>query len=552
MIRRRSSSVSEADIKNFNRIRNKEDDAKRHSLNLQDRYKSGSELTLVGDERLDSKRGEINNKRFAAQDRSLRNLNNSQNKVFLMDESDEDYEEFFDPSLIFVSMYKCYFWNSKGRIRQGKIFLTKSELLFKCSRMPFFRLRIFLRDIIAVKKIKHYKNGKESVLSVDCKNFKSHIFYKFRIPKSIVKNNILKLMQSEEIDADEPSQNCNPNSFNINNLKGLSRSISDLKIFLKPRNRNSFSESKDSPSANSNDIFSDQIERTPDSDTIPKSDVESKPITNRPRSLRILKNSISTNVINDDQTNNEKKEKKISLFIKRKKQFTKSERVTKIQNGEITDIMTSETEVISSPDNDYNANNRLNDDTKHEKKDHLYFKNTQKKIIRSESFVKTKNGAITDFITTETEAITSPEIEYKNILNEIKSRKQGSLKLRKHNAVRDLEQEKKIQESEPDYSVPKRISSPKKSQDENEDKEEEESEYSDDYNQKSSYNRSWRPENNIINYENTNLSINQTQLNNGSKFLMVLFLISMLTFVLMTAVNIYKLFHLERSILKEL
>ena len=48
-------------------------------------------------------------------------------------------EELFDPSLIFVVVYSCCYWDENDRIRKGKIFLTKTEMLFKCSRMPFVR-----------------------------------------------------------------------------------------------------------------------------------------------------------------------------------------------------------------------------------------------------------------------------------------------------------------------------------------------------------------------------------------------------------------------------
>jgi hypothetical protein len=47
---------------------------------------------------------------------------------------DETFEEIFDPSLVFLSTHRCYYWDSKNRVRKGKIFLTKNELLFKCSR----------------------------------------------------------------------------------------------------------------------------------------------------------------------------------------------------------------------------------------------------------------------------------------------------------------------------------------------------------------------------------------------------------------------------------
>ena len=47
------------------------------------------------------------------------NINNNNNN-----ETSSLYEELFDPSMIFVGIHSCYYWDSFDRIRKGKIFLT--------------------------------------------------------------------------------------------------------------------------------------------------------------------------------------------------------------------------------------------------------------------------------------------------------------------------------------------------------------------------------------------------------------------------------------------
>lgn len=115
----------------------------------------------------------------------------------LSSDSDE-FEELFDPSLVFLAIYRCYYWDARDRIRKGKMYLTRSELLFKCSGMPFVRVRIQFSDIASIVKLKNYKNSVEQVLSVKRNDNKSFIFYKFILPKSIIKNTIETLKKENE------------------------------------------------------------------------------------------------------------------------------------------------------------------------------------------------------------------------------------------------------------------------------------------------------------------------------------------------------------------
>jgi hypothetical protein len=115
---------------------------------------------------------------------------------YLSDLSDE--LELFDPSQIFVSVHRCYYWDPKDNIRKGRIYLTNSELLFKCAHMPFLRLRLSLKEITDVSKVKNYMHKYESVVLIETKGGKSHAFFKFKIPKNLVKNLILQLIEKHK------------------------------------------------------------------------------------------------------------------------------------------------------------------------------------------------------------------------------------------------------------------------------------------------------------------------------------------------------------------
>lgn len=140
------------------------------------------------------------------------------------DESTEskDYFEIFDPSLIFVDIFRCYYWDSKDRIRKGKIFLTKTELFFKCSRMPFVKLRLHFKDVKEISKIKNYKHRLESVIFIEAMNGKSYAFYKFRLPKNIIKTRLQQLIDECKKDYDqEDTQSVNSNLLRLRKVSQI-------------------------------------------------------------------------------------------------------------------------------------------------------------------------------------------------------------------------------------------------------------------------------------------------------------------------------------------
>lgn len=124
------------------------------------------------------------------------------------DNSKEDFDqdeiknmELFDPSMVFISIHRCQYWDDKDIVRKGKMFMTSTELLFKCSRMPFVKLRLPLREITEVKRTRNYrscKNKIESFIVIETKSGKSHAFFKFKIPKNIIKNLIMELVEKSK------------------------------------------------------------------------------------------------------------------------------------------------------------------------------------------------------------------------------------------------------------------------------------------------------------------------------------------------------------------
>ena len=78
-----------------------------------------------------------------------------------------DFEQIFDPSISYIwyledfirfkscifeciiyfyffSAYRCLFWDSKDKIQRGKLIFTKQDLLFKCTGMPFIKVKFFI------------------------------------------------------------------------------------------------------------------------------------------------------------------------------------------------------------------------------------------------------------------------------------------------------------------------------------------------------------------------------------------------------------------------
>jgi hypothetical protein len=145
---------------------------------------------------------------------------------------DGEFIEIFDPSLIFIAQHNCFYWDSRDRIRKGKIFLTANELFFKCSRMPFIKVRVNLRDVLDVVRINNYKHKAQSVLSIECQNGKSYAFYKFRLPKNIIRNIIVQLV-NEAKRANYLGNCSSSDETTTHRLKKMSQPIANIASMLK-------------------------------------------------------------------------------------------------------------------------------------------------------------------------------------------------------------------------------------------------------------------------------------------------------------------------------
>lgn len=79
--------------------------------------------------------------------------------------------------------------------------------MFKCSGMPFVKVRLDLSDITDVVKIKNYKHKLQNVLSIETNSSsssntstsKSFVFYKFRLPRNLVRSIIMQLVAQAKV-----------------------------------------------------------------------------------------------------------------------------------------------------------------------------------------------------------------------------------------------------------------------------------------------------------------------------------------------------------------
>lgn len=83
--------------------------------------------------------------------------------------------------------------------------------MFKCSGMPFVKVRLDLSDITDVVKIKNYKHKLQNVLSIETNSSssssstsntstsKSFVFYKFRLPRNLVRSIIMQLVTQAKV-----------------------------------------------------------------------------------------------------------------------------------------------------------------------------------------------------------------------------------------------------------------------------------------------------------------------------------------------------------------
>ena len=135
--------------------------------------------------------------------------------------------------------------------------------------MPFVRVRLLLKDIEDIVKVKNYKGQYQSVLSIQCSNNKTYSFYKFRLPKKLIKNFLLTLikdaqqmsMSNEFVDYDV---NENLKTYKIH-LRKLGKSVTDLKNIIKTPKLNQKSNS------NSDLVDDDKVEALRNGDYLTKS-----------------------------------------------------------------------------------------------------------------------------------------------------------------------------------------------------------------------------------------------------------------------------------------
>lgn len=106
--------------------------------------------------------------------------------------------------------------------------LTNRELYFKCAGLPFIGTKINLKDIQKVSTTKSYKKQFKSALLIHCNN-ELHAFYKFHVPKSIVKNSIILYINRLE----DLNENSTDFKYSPHKLDHLRKKINDIKCYIK-------------------------------------------------------------------------------------------------------------------------------------------------------------------------------------------------------------------------------------------------------------------------------------------------------------------------------
>lgn len=112
--------------------------------------------------------------------------------------------------------------------------------------MPFVKVRLGLKEIRSVKIVKNYKQQFKSVIFINCTGDRSFCFYKFRTPKKIVKNIILRsIIQRIIIDTPNIGDNTDLHSYEYTFLK-LGQKLTNFKrIFVSSQSLNLPEESKE-------------------------------------------------------------------------------------------------------------------------------------------------------------------------------------------------------------------------------------------------------------------------------------------------------------------
>ena len=407
---------------------NKEKKEKRNDTNLGKKMnrknKSGDEIEIVDWHKELEEQEKINVEKLKEiKNRSSVNSNKAATAPLnhnSANSKDENFEEIFDPSLVFLSSHRCYYWDSKNRVRKGKIFLTKNELLFKCSRMPFVKVRFSYSSIKKLVKIKSFKNTYQSVLYFELQNGKSFAFYRFKIPKKIVINIILVLIKENEEINNLEMDNASV-EIKYNTLKRISKPIKHVASIIR------------SSVKSTNEVI---VETYDD---------------------KAFKSRVIDEV-NDENVDFVRKENAKMKFSRPAKQQVELIEQVELEeptiNNENVVAPTTTAPITTNTINNNNNNNResVNDGVRDSKsKQHIYRKNTNSnKVTRSrenskeikEEMFKRRSKSEKSFITNDIEAINlNKEYENKNInetilkkdatLDENKELASNSLKLRK-------------------------------------------------------------------------------------------------------------------------
>jgi hypothetical protein len=107
-------------------------------------------------------------------------------------------DEIFDPSLVFVSSYRCFYYDTKKRIRKGKLYISFNELIFKCSGMPFVKCHLKFDKINDIQLSDNFEAMKKRNICIQGRDGKKYIFYKFYLPVKIVYGNLKRLFRKYE------------------------------------------------------------------------------------------------------------------------------------------------------------------------------------------------------------------------------------------------------------------------------------------------------------------------------------------------------------------
>jgi hypothetical protein len=255
---------------------------------------------------------------------------------------DDDFIEIFDPSLIFIAVHKCYYWDSKDRIRKGKIYLTSREMLFKCSRMPFVKVRIDLREIVDVVKIKNYKHKFKTVLSIETSGGRSYAFYRFRLPSNVVKSIILQVVNETKANELEASlsgaTNTDNESLNSNvlRLKKMSHPLHNFASIIRTSLSGTTNNVATTTTTTTTTSKSNTNSSNEDEDEVVTKSESTPPPPPMPKTLRLLKQNSVDNV----------KENKMSRYQKNWKKSLK--KVLALKKEEIVTTTRIETENYSA------------------------------------------------------------------------------------------------------------------------------------------------------------------------------------------------------------